>query len=151
MEYAMTQINVGDKRMEILELAGAYLDDYEFILSLVQDLVEENKNSDIEKRKIRLVIVNNTLNKKNKDFIAGLMELTDLWSELGYPEDSPHIIQGLNNSISPSEYYTQQNYDILYNKNHDWFMKELMFYKNNNIVIGMEDGCGNRTGYTVDG
>lgn len=147
----MTQINVGDKRMEILELAGAYLDDYEFILSLVQDLVEENKNSDIEKRKIRLVIVNNTLNKKNKDFIAGLMELTDLWSELGYPEDSPHIIQGLNNSISPSEYYTQQNYDILYNKNHDWFMKELMFYKNNNIVIGMEDGCGNRTGYTVDG
>ena len=65
--------------------------------------------------------------KKNNDFIDGLLELTDLWCKLDYPKDSPHVIQGLDNFLSPTEYYTKENYDILYKKNYEWFVKELSF------------------------
>ncbi len=58
------------------------------------------------------------------------MELTELWVQFGYPEDSPHIIQGRGNNISPTEYYTQSNYDKLYIKNKEWLEKELSFLKN---------------------
>lgn len=55
------------------------------------------------------------------------MGLTELWLELGYTSDSPHIIQGKNNSISPVEYYTDANYNYLYEKNKCWLKDEINF------------------------
>ena len=67
------------------------------------------------------------LKKKNTKYIEGLIELTELWDKLGFPSDMPHIVQGRNNTISPSEYYSQENYDKLYDINCDWFKTELLY------------------------
>ena len=56
---------------------------------------------------------------------VGIAELTDLWIGLDYPADSPHIIQGRGNNISPRDYYTKKNYDKLYAKNTAWLETEL--------------------------
>lgn len=130
VDYAMKQIERGDTRPEIFELAGAYADDYEYILGLVQDLVEVSLDESLESRKIRLAIVFEKIKNKNRNFVDGLIELTELWDSLGFPEDSPHIVQGVNNTLSPNEYYSQENYDELYRLNYEWFMKEWQYLQN---------------------
>lgn len=127
IDYAMMRIEQGADNPEIFELAGAYVDDYDYILNLVQDLQENDLDELFEGRKIRLAIVYNGLKKKNTKFIDGLIELTELWDKLGFPSDMPHIVQGRNNTISPSEYYSQENYDELYNINYEWFKAELLY------------------------
>ncbi|MBD5480195.1 MAG: DUF2247 family protein [Lachnospiraceae bacterium] len=65
---------------------------------MLDELAEqENAQDDFEGRKIRAVIVSNALRVKNDDYINGLLDLTDLWIDLGCPNDSPHIIQGREN------------------------------------------------------
>lgn len=126
IEYATEKLEEGNKREEICELAGAYTEEHEEICNVLWKLAEqEDAQIDIENRKIRAVIVSRVLKTKNENCINGLMDITDLWIELGYPDDSPHIIQGKGNCISPSEYYTMENYNFLYEKNVEWLRMEL--------------------------
>ena len=39
-------------------------------------------------------------------------KLGDIWAYLEFPPDSPHVFQGINNEITPEEYYTMQNYNL---------------------------------------
>lgn len=128
VEYAMEQLEKGDDRIEICELAGSSDNDLEDIMSILYELADEEKSQDdLEDRKLRATRVNNFLKDKNSNCIDGLMGLTELWLELGYTADSPHIIQGKDNSISPVEYYTDANYNYLYEKNKCWLKDEVHF------------------------
>ncbi|MDE7252852.1 MAG: DUF2247 family protein [Acetatifactor sp.] len=133
IEYAIEKLEEGSEREEIRELAGAYAEEHEEICNVLWKLTEqEDTQNDIENRKIRAVIVSRVLKTKNKNCINGLMDITDLWIELGYPDDSPHIIQGKGNCVSPSEYYTMDNYNFLYEKNVEWLKMELEDLRKNN-------------------
>lgn len=90
------------------------------------DIIEYAIN-DIENRKIRIAVVNKVVKNKNDNFIHGLKELTELWTGLEYPADAPHTIQGRDNDILPTEYYTQENYNILFEKNKEWLTRELEY------------------------
>ena len=128
VEYAMEQLEKGDDRIEICELAGSSDNDLEDIMSILYELADEEKSQDdLEDRKLRATRVNKFLKDKNTNCIDGLMGLTELWLELGYTDDSPHIIQGKDNNISPVEYYTDANYDYLYKKNKNWLSDEVNF------------------------
>lgn len=131
-EYAAEQLEAGNDRMEVCELAGFCDDDSDYFLNILYELAnEENSRDDFEDRKLRAVIISNSLKNKNDNCIDGLMELAELWIELGYPNDSPHIIQGKDNNISPIEYYTEDNYNHLYDKNVKWLKDEITFLLNN--------------------
>lgn len=131
IEYAADILMQGDDRMAICELAGADKNDLEYIKEKLFELVQdENSDKDFEERKIRAVVISEELKEKNSNYIDGLMELTELWVRFGYPADSPHVIQGRDNNISLTDYYTQSNYDKLYAKNKEWLEKELYFLKN---------------------
>lgn len=128
VEYAIEQLENGNDRMEVCELAGGRNDDINDVLNVLYDLaVEENSQDEFEDRKLRAIIVNQYLQKKSSNCIDGLMDLTDLWIELGCPKDSPHIIQGKNNKISPIEYYTDDNYHYLFERNKKWLKNEIDF------------------------
>lgn len=128
--YAIEKLEEGETGSEICELAGLCADEQYNIRNLLWALVEqENTQDDFENRKIRAVIVNNALRTKDDNCINGLMSLTDLWIGLGYPSDSPHIMQGRDNNITPREYYTIENYNFLYEKNVDWIKKELEYLR----------------------
>ncbi len=132
IDYAIEKLEAGDSRIEVCELAGSYVDEQEDIRSLLCKLVEqENTQDDFEDRKIRAVIVSNALRTKDNNCINGLMNLTDLWIGLGYPSDSPHIIQGKDNNMTPKEYYTIENYNLIYEKNVEWLKKELEYLRIN--------------------
>lgn len=128
VEYAMEQLEKGDDRIEICELAGSSDNDLEDIMNILYELADEEKSQDdLEDRKLRATRVNNFLKDKYSNCIDGLMGLTELWLELGYTTDSPHIIQGKDNSISPMEYYTDANYNYLYEKNKSWLEDEVHY------------------------
>lgn len=128
--YAIEKLEEGDTRKEICELAGAYIGEREEICNLLYELAEqENTQIDFEARKIRAVIVSNALRTKDDNYINGLMKLTDLWIGLGYPIDTPHVIQGRENNIAPIVYYTVENYNFLYNQNIEWLEKELEYLR----------------------
>ncbi|MBQ2923368.1 MAG: DUF2247 family protein [Tyzzerella sp.] len=128
VEYAMEQLEKGDDRIEICELAGSSDNDLEDIMNILYELADEEKSQDdLEDRKLRATRVNNFLKDKYSNCIDGLMGLTELWLELGYTTDSPHIIQGKDNSISPVEYYTDANYNYLYEKNKYWLEDEVHY------------------------
>lgn len=128
IEYAMEQLEKGDDRIEICELAGSGCNDLDDVINILYELADEEKSQDdFEDRKLRAVRVNNFLKNKNTNCIDGLMGLTELWLELGYTDDSPHIIQGKDNNISPIEYYTDANYKFLYEKNKCWLRDEVDF------------------------
>lgn len=130
--YAIEKLEEGDTRKEICELAGTYVDERKEICNLLDELAEqENAPDDFEGRKIRAAIVSKALRVKNDDYINGLLDLTDLWIDLGCPNDSPHIIQGRENDITPMEYYTIANYNFLYEKNIEWLKRELEYLREN--------------------
>lgn len=126
VEYAMEQLEK-DNRIEICELAGSRDYDLEDIMNNLYELANEEKSQDdLEDRKLRAVRVNNFLKEKS-NCIDGLIGLTELWLEIGYTADSPHIIQGKDNNISPVEYYTDVNYNYLYEKNKRGLKDEVNF------------------------
>jgi hypothetical protein len=57
--------------------------------------------------------------------VDGLSELTSFWNDLDFPEDMPHVVQGLGNEISPAEYYTEENYRYLVHKHQQWLQSEI--------------------------
>lgn len=128
VEYAIEQLEKGNDTIEICELAGCCDSDLDDLLNILYELVnKENSQDEFEDRKLSAVIVSNCLKDKNDNCIDGLMKLTDLWIELGYPSDSPHIIQGQDSNISPMEYYTDDNYNYLYERNIKWLKNEITF------------------------
>lgn len=132
IKYAIKQLEEGDDRSEVCELAGAYADEHEHIQNLLWELIsQENTQNELERRKLRAVIVDKALRIKNDNYINGLIDLATLWCGLRYPSDSPHIIQGKNNNITPKEYYAVGNYDILYEKNAKWLKTELEYLRAN--------------------
>ena len=70
------------------------------ILDFLKKLsLKEKTTFNLEFRKWRIIYVINTIKNIDKnDYISGLIELGDLWEKLGYPQDTPHIIQGRFNT-----------------------------------------------------
>ncbi|MBQ3546802.1 MAG: DUF2247 family protein [Lachnospiraceae bacterium] len=132
IEYAIEQLEMGNDRIEVCEIVGLCDSDTDYLLNFLYELAKKEKSDDeFEDRKLRAVIIKDRLKIKKDNCIDGLMELTDIWLEFGCPEDSPHIIQGRYNNISPYEYYTEDNYNYLFKKNLDWLKNEIFFLKNN--------------------
>lgn len=128
--YAIEQLEAGNEQIAVCELASTYPSEKDDINVLLDRLVDSEDTTDtLEKRKLRAVIVNEALKEKKENCLDGLVSLTELWISLGCPSDSPHVIQGQNNSITPKDYYTDQNYDLLYKKNAEWLKRELEFLR----------------------
>ena len=87
---------------------------------------KENSEYCNEFRKWRVIFVMKNLPDNNSnDFISNLLVLGDIWAKLSFPEDSPHIIQGKGNDISPEQYYTIENYNKLLKRHNEWVVDEI--------------------------
>lgn len=125
-EYAGQCLLKGDDRIAIASLSSAsHLDEYE-IDEAFDKLTDK---STIEKDKIKWVAVYllKTLDSlDNTNYVEGLLEIGDVWAMFEFPKYSPHIFQGKNNRISPSEYYTSKNYVTLLKANRRWAEKIIL-------------------------
>lgn len=113
------------------EIACEYEENYKKLDYNIKELVKLENNIDykLEFRKWVYMYVSINL-KKNSDNIQGLIELTELWAKLDFPDFSPHIVQGVNNDIIPQDYYTTENYNYLLRKHFEWLEGELKNIQN---------------------
>ena len=77
------------------------------VLNLLRKVVN-NLNIDISKSSHEwlLVCLDLKLNELSLDPVYGLLELSNFWIDWGQPKNSPHRIQGVNNDLDASDYYT---------------------------------------------
>jgi Uncharacterized protein conserved in bacteria (DUF2247) len=110
----------------ITELIGLRDDESERIGQIIRQIARtEIYDPTIETRKWRLLLLHNLLRRLPPDPIYGLTGLTEFWQDCGFPEDSPHIVQGRDNAIDPFEYYTETNYQEVLDKHRGWEILEL--------------------------
>ena len=124
IDYATSLLNdYIDKNISCL--AACQIDEIDYINQYLE-ILSENEDSDynIEEKKVRLIYILKNMPNYNTDYITGLIELGNIWASLDFPEDSPHIFQGRNNTICPNDYYTRDNYDYLYQRHLEWIERE---------------------------
>ena len=83
------------------------------------------KIGDRDVRTWRAVELTHLLEELPASPIDGLAELTDFWGTFGFPDDMPHVVQGLGNDISPIDYYTEENYRQLLDRHRSWLRSEI--------------------------
>ena len=92
------------------------------ILHQLSSLV--NSDPATEVRKWRLVLLEQTLRELPKDAVHGLATLSDFWQDFGFPSDSPHVVQGRGNNVSPLEYYREDYFHKLLEAHYTWIQHE---------------------------
>lgn len=126
IDFAMSKMEDGDESIDVVLLASSHATDAEEISELLKRLSDgEEVDADNEFRKWRAIYVSKNLPDIQAEYIQGLIELGDIWALLDFPDDSPHVFQGRNNSITPNEYYTKENYVKLLEKHQEWLEKEI--------------------------
>jgi len=125
INYAITKMEDDVETLDVVLLASSHIANTEEISELLKKLSNSEKvNADIEFRKWRAMYVSKHLPDIQNECIQGLIELGDIWVMFDFPDDSPHVFQGRNNTITPEEYYTQENYERLLEIHREWLDKE---------------------------
>ena len=133
IDYAISKMESGDESLDVVLLASSHTAKIEEVSELLKALSKNEKvNIDVELRKWRAIYVLKNLPNKQDGYIQGLIDLGNIWVMFDFPDDSPHIFQGRNNSITPEKYYTQENYERLLEFHRGWLEKEISFLKKMN-------------------
>ena len=99
--------------------------DDEAVLAALRRLCEiERPDMGRETRKWRLLQVEDRLADLPSDPVYGLLGLTEFWSGLDFPADSPHVVQGRGNTIDPVEYYTESTFTEALRRHREWVQRE---------------------------
>jgi hypothetical protein len=131
IDFAMNKMEDGDESTDVVLLASSHATDAEEISELLKRLSDgEEIDADNEFRKWQAIYVSKNLPDIQAEYMQGLIELGDIWALLDFPDDSPHVFQGRNNSITPNEYYTKENYIKLLEKHQEWLEKETADLRN---------------------
>ncbi len=137
IDYAAAKMKEGDDSLDVVLLANANAANIDEINELLFRLSNyEVVDCDDEYRKWQIIYVLKHLPDEHADYIQGLTELGNIWTMLGFPDDSPHVFQGRNNSMTPEEYYTRENYLLLLDKHREWIEKEISQLKNRHHLCG---------------
>ncbi len=81
-------------------------------------------NPAFELRKWRLVLLEDLLESLPDDALNGLVALSEFWQSFGFPSDSPHVVQGRGNNLTPFEYYQDENLLQLVASHRMWMQEE---------------------------
>jgi len=106
------------------EMAAALADPDDVPRALRELAAKEGANRDSELRKWQLVMLRRALAELPKDPVYGLTALTEFWERFDYPSDSPHVIQGRENQISPADYFTEDNFRRIVEGHQRWIQSE---------------------------
>lgn len=108
-----------------VELTSARFLEKGAITELLKNLCElENIDIEISLKKWRLAMLEEIMDNLSHNCIYDLIELTDFWVSWGNPKNKPHLIQGLDSSISPNKYYTEKNLEKLLKAHQAWIIEE---------------------------
>lgn len=85
---------------------------------------EKNIDLKLSRRKWRYISLCLTMQELPDDCVYGLLKLNEFWLFWGEDAGTPNIIQGVGNHISPTEYYTDEQYKVAIKHHQEWLEKE---------------------------
>ena len=95
------------------------------VTDLLEDICEKEKiNEEISLKKWRLAALEETLSDLSGYCVDDLIYLDDFWMAWGNPQDKPHIIQGIDNQMNPTQHYSENNYEKLLQAHKKWIEQE---------------------------
>ncbi len=59
------------------------------------------------------------------DPLYGLIALTDFWETMGRPAWKPHSVQGIDDALTPNEYYTDDRFNLALTRHSQWLEREV--------------------------
>lgn len=78
----------------------------------------------LSKRKWLIFALKAQMNQLPPDSLYGPLKLNDFWSEWGEDQEGPNIIQGVDNLLTPGEFYTDENYKSIVRNHNSWLESE---------------------------
>ena len=124
IDYAVRLVSDDENQpADVWELASLSVSDTQELDGILSRF--QLNNTEQEQRKWRVILVKLLLTELPNDYLQGLISLTEFWDKFGYPDDSPHVVQGRNNQVSPTDYYTQENYLKILDAHKIWVENEI--------------------------
>lgn len=92
------------------------------------DSVDNSKVHDLKAYyKWRWLLVNSLLQRiSTKNYVNGLLEISEFWLDLESPPDMPYQFQGIKNEMTPKEFYTEQHLIQVISNHEKWLKNEKM-------------------------
>jgi len=116
-----------ESNSKLADLATISESDSSRVDSRLAGLASPSANDyETEVRKWVVCLLKKKLEQLPNDPVYGLLQLTEFWADLDFPEYSPHQVQGKGNTLSAAEYYTQQNYAKALTSHKKWIEQELL-------------------------
>ncbi|WJV51930.1 DUF2247 family protein [Prodigiosinella aquatilis] len=78
----------------------------------------------LSRRKWRYLALCLMMQELPDDCVYGLLKLNEFWMLWGEDVGSPNIVQGVGNNISPTEYYSDEQYQLTIKNHQEWLEKE---------------------------
>lgn len=78
----------------------------------------------IEVRKWRIVLLEELMKNLASSALYGLLQLSEFWQGFGFPSDSPHDVQGVQNNLTPDQYYRIDNFEKTIVDHNEWIIAE---------------------------
>lgn len=85
---------------------------------------EEHIDLNLSSRKWRYLSLKLVMDELPDDCVYGLLKLNEFWMLWGEDVGSPNIVQGVGNNISPTEYYSDEQYQLTIKNHQEWLEKE---------------------------
>lgn len=138
-EYASEQLEMGDDRTEVCELAWGDIS-RDSLIGALYYLSSQEKNDDfLEEKKIAIILLWEFLQQNDNDYISGLTKLVDIWIQLGCPENFPHSAIKNSELQNTDEYYTEDNYNDLLIASEKWMKNEIYAIIKNQSAVRIDE------------
>jgi hypothetical protein len=131
--FAFSKLNCEGEELatSLVGLTSATFLETSEIEGLLEDIcTRKHINFELSLRKWRFILLEELLDNLPDDPIYALLEITEFWLSWGNPSDKPHIIQGVDNDLTPNQYYTLKNLKELVNKHKQWMADEIRKLRN---------------------
>ncbi len=109
----------------VLALACLRETETEDVVGALEGLAErEGADYGLERRKWRLLLLEERMEDLPADPLHGLLALGEFWGMFDHPEDGPHTVQHRSDA-PPEKYYTRENYEAEVARLQAWMEREV--------------------------
>ena len=130
MDYAVNLYENATTDTLLFNLIVLEKDDSQNIFNMIKKLSDKEKTDySIEYRKWEILFVWKKVSFIDQNYMDFLLDLSDLWIKLGSPKNFPCVIQGVNNDMTPEDYYSLQNYNTVIKEMKQWIINEKSIIK----------------------
>ena len=119
----------------VLALACLQENETADVVRALERLAErEGADCELERRKWRLLLLEERMETLPADPLRGLLDLGEFWSILDHPGDGPSTAQITRSGVPAEEYYAQDNYEAELARHKRWMEQEARLIRQADVV-----------------